>query len=218
MTRLQAMPWMILVAMAHCLSAFNLCKAAADDPATSKRPPNIVFFLVDDMGWTDPHCYGNDFHETPNIDRLAAEGMRFTNAYAACPVCSPTRASIMTGKYPATLNLTDFIPGHWRPWEKLIVPKMNLQLPLEEVTFAEELKRAGYVSGAFGKWHLGGRANFPAAQGFDDPTFSWFNNNAFAIGRHEPPPSLVLIAPYQVSVDCGWRGGYHDTQGASPRP
>jgi uncharacterized sulfatase len=159
---------MMLVVMAHCLSAFNTCKAAADDPAPAKRPPNIVFFLVDDMGWTDPHCYGNDFHETPNIDRLAAEGMRFTNAYAACPVCSPTRASIMTGKYPATLNLTDFIPGHWRPWEKLVVPKMNLQLPLNEVTFAEELKRAGYVSGAFGKWHLGGRANYPAAQGFDE--------------------------------------------------
>ena len=90
-------------------------------PANQK--PNIVFILVDDLGWSDLGCYGNRFHETPNIDHLATQGMRFTDAYAACPVCSPTRASIMTGKYPATLNLTDFIPGHWRPWEKLIVPK-----------------------------------------------------------------------------------------------
>jgi uncharacterized sulfatase len=94
--------------------------------------------------------------------------MRFTNAYAACPVCSPTRASIMTGKYPATLNLTDFIPGHWRPWEKLVVPKMNLALPHAEVTFAEALKKANYVSGAFGKWHLGGASHNPDSQGFDE--------------------------------------------------
>ena len=76
---------------------------------------NIVFILIDDMGWTDLTCYGNTFHETPNIDRLAAEGMRFTDAYAACPVCSPTRASIMSGQYPARIGITDFIPGHWRP-------------------------------------------------------------------------------------------------------
>ncbi|MFQ5731584.1 MAG: sulfatase, partial [Planctomycetaceae bacterium] len=96
------------------------------------------------------------------------QGMRFTNAYAACPVCSPTRASIMSGKYPATLNLTDFIPGHWRPYEKLVVPKMNLQLPLDEVSLAECVKPAGYVSGSFGKWHLGGPAFFPDKQGFDE--------------------------------------------------
>jgi arylsulfatase A len=136
--------------------------------AEKRSVPNVVLFLVDDMGWIDPACYGNRFHETPHIDRLAAQGMRFTNAYAACPVCSPTRASILTGKYPATLGLTDFIPGHWRPWEKLVVPEIHLQLPLEEITFAELLHPAGYVSASFGKWHLGGPAFFPGQQGFDE--------------------------------------------------
>lgn len=132
------------------------------------RPPNIVFFLVDDLGWADVGCYGNRFHETPNIDRLASQGMRFTDAYAACPVCSPTRASIMTGKYPARLNLTDFIPGHWRPYEKLRVPDNILQLPHAEVTIAEALAPANVVSGSFGKWHLGGWKWFPHTQGFDE--------------------------------------------------
>jgi len=140
---------------------------AADTAPRSRRPPNIVLFLVDDMGWIDPVCYGNPFHDTPNIDRLARQGMRFTDAYAACPVCSPTRASILTGRYPATVNLTDFIPGHWRPWDKLVVPKFNQHLPHTEVTIAEALKPAGYVSASFGKWHLGGPTHNPDSQGFD---------------------------------------------------
>ncbi|MCH8829366.1 MAG: sulfatase [Planctomycetes bacterium] len=162
------------------LAVFTTLMTAADTAvAAKKRLPNIVFFLVDDMSWTDPHCYGNKFHETPNIDRFARQGMRFTNAYAACPVCSPTRASIISGKYPATLNLTDFIPGHWRPYEKLIVPRMNLQLALQEISLAECVKPAGYVSGSFGKWHLGGRAFYPDKQGFDD----WVVTS----GRHFAP-------------------------------
>ncbi len=136
--------------------------------SNKQRPPNIVFFLVDDLGWSDVGCYGNRFHETPNIDRLASQGMRFTDAYAACPVCSPTRASIMTGKYPARLDLTDFIPGHWRPYEKLRVPDNILQLPHEEVTIAEALNPADYVTASLGKWHLGGRNWFPPSQGFDE--------------------------------------------------
>lgn len=159
---------LFLLFLIHTAIALNTNTAVAADDAARGRPPNIVFFLVDDMGWSDPACYGNTFHETPNIDRFADEGMRFNNAYAACPVCSPTRASIMTGKYPATLNLTDFIPGHWRPWEKLVVPEMNMHLPPEEVTFAEALKKAGYASGAFGKWHLGGATHYPDKQGFDE--------------------------------------------------
>ena len=91
--------------------------------------PNFVFILIDDLGWMDLGCYGSSFYETPHLDKLAQEGMRFTDAYAACPVCSPTRASILTGKYPATVNLTDFIAGHWRPYAKLVVPKFNLHLP-----------------------------------------------------------------------------------------
>ncbi|GAB4139665.1 MAG: hypothetical protein Tsb009_08710 [Planctomycetaceae bacterium] len=147
---------------------FTSLLTIADEADAAKRPPNIVFFLVDDMGWNDTEPYGNKFHETPNVTKLAKQGMRFTNAYAACPVCSPTRASIMSGKYPATLNLTDFIPGHWRPYEKLVVPKMNLQLPLKEVSLAECVKPAGYITGSFGKWHLGGPSHYPGQQGFDD--------------------------------------------------
>ncbi len=154
-------------------SGVTLAAAVVPSPVlaqsmTEKRPPNIVFILVDDMGWPDLGCYGNTFHETPNIDRLATQGMRFTDAYAACPVCSPTRASLLSGQYPAHVGVTDFIPGHWRPYEKLRVPVNRTQyLPLEIVTLAEALKPAGYVSAMIGKWHLGGRDQSPEKQGFD---------------------------------------------------
>jgi arylsulfatase A-like enzyme len=129
---------------------------------------NVVFILIDDMGWRDLTCYGSRFYETPNIDTLASQGMRFTNAYAACPVCSPTRASIMTGKYPARLHLTDWIPGRkqW-PTARLLTPKFNQQLPLEEITIAEALKPEGYATASIGKWHLGGDHFLPQDQGFD---------------------------------------------------
>ncbi len=151
--------------------------------ATPKPKPNIVFFLVDDLGWADAGCYGNSFNETPNIDRLATQGMRFTDAYAACPVCSPTRASILSGQYPARLGLTDFISGHWRPYEKLRVPiNRQQQLPLETISIPEVLKTAGYTSGAFGKWHLGGKGSMPEDHGFDTAvvTSGWghFGNNS----------------------------------------
>ncbi|MDC0307521.1 MAG: sulfatase [Planctomycetaceae bacterium] len=160
--------------------------------------PNFLIFLVDDMGWVDPECYGNPFHETPHINRLASQGMKFTDAYAACPVCSPTRASILTGKYPATLNLTDFIPGHWRPWEKLVVPKMNLNLPLAEKTFAELLKPAGYVSGSFGKWHLGAATHYPGQQGFDEFTVTGGRHFApkFKTTPQEDVPDGTYLANY----------------------
>jgi uncharacterized sulfatase len=116
--------------------------------------PNFLFILADDLGWSQVGCYGSDFYETPNIDRLARAGMRFTDAYAACPVCSPTRASIMTGKYPARLHLTDFIAGGSFPYEKYNQPEWQKYLPLEEVTIAEVLKTAGYATASFGKWHL----------------------------------------------------------------
>jgi arylsulfatase A-like enzyme len=141
---------------------------AAVVSAQRPRPLNFVFILIDDMGWTDLGCYGGKSYDTPNIDRLASHGMRFTNAYAACPVCSPTRASIMTGKYPARLHLTDWIPGRTQwPTAKLIVPKFRQELPLEEVTLAEALKPAGYTAASIGKWHLGGDGYSPTDQGFD---------------------------------------------------
>ncbi|MCC6862218.1 MAG: sulfatase [Bryobacterales bacterium] len=148
--------------------AFLGAAALATAAAQSRRPPNIVFILIDDMGWRDLACYGNPVVETPAIDRLARGGMRFTNAYAACPVCSPTRASILTGKYPARLHLTDWIPGR-RQWPaaRLLTPSFNQQLPQEEVTLAERLKPLGYATASIGKWHLGGQGFRPETQGFD---------------------------------------------------
>jgi len=135
--------------------------------AAAERPPNFVFFLVDDLGWADIGANGSSFYRTPRIDRLAREGIRFTDAYAACPVCSPTRASILTGKYPARLHITDWLPGRPdRPDQKLARPVITSQLPLEETTIAEALRPAGYVSGHVGKWHLGGDGYGPLEQGF----------------------------------------------------
>lgn len=131
------------------------------------RKPNFLFILVDDLGWTDLGCYGSKFYESPNIDKLALQGMRFTNAYAASPVCSPTRASIMTGKHPARLNITDWIPGDRPKNRKLLGPAINNELPLEEITIAETLRGAGYKTFFAGKWHLGGEGFYPEDQGFE---------------------------------------------------
>ncbi len=131
-----------------------------------RRRPNFVFFLVDDLGWKDVGCYGSTFYDTPNVDRLAREGTRFTQAYAASPVCSPTRASIMSGKHPARLHITDWI-GAKRHKKALLSADYVHQLPLKEVTIAEALKEAGYATGFFGKWHLGKEPYFPEHQGFD---------------------------------------------------
>ncbi len=131
-------------------SSSEISKAGKD----KKTRPNFLFILADDYGWSQLGCYGSRYYETPNIDRLAAEGMKFTDAYAACPVCSPTRASIMTGKYPARLHLTDFIAGGSFPYEKYKQPDWQKFLLLEEVTIAEVLKKAGYKTAAVGKWHL----------------------------------------------------------------
>src|SRR5688500_13155727 len=114
--------------------------------AQAAPPPNFVFILLDDYGWADTSCYGNTSHATPNIDRLAREGVRFTQAYAAGPVCSPTRGAILTGKYPARLRITNFLPGtKVSPSQKLLNPAIRQQLPLEEITIPEALKPAGYV-------------------------------------------------------------------------
>jgi arylsulfatase A-like enzyme len=138
----------------------------ADEPS---RRLNFIFILADDLGWADVGCYGGDLHETPNIDRLAAQGMRFTDAYAAGPVCSPTRASIMTGKCPARLHMTIWYEAAANPprKQKLIPPVAVADLPLEEVTLAETLHRAGYLTAHVGKWHLGDAAHYPETQGFD---------------------------------------------------
>lgn len=149
------------------LLATLLVLTAVFSPHAAGRQPNIVFMLVDDMGWTDLGCYGSKYYETPNIDQLAADGMRFTQAYSACTVCSPTRAAIMTGKYPARLHITDWIAGHDRPFARLKIPDWKKELPLEEETIAERLKSGGYATASIGKWHLGGPDFWPEKQGFD---------------------------------------------------
>ena len=133
------------------------------------KSPNIVFILTDDMGWKDLACYGNRFTETPNIDALAKNGIRFTQAYAACPVSSPTRASIMTGKYPARLQLTNFIAGNRTDKDSPVLPaNWKPYLEAREITIAELLKEKGYTTGMVGKWHLGGHDSIaPWNQGFD---------------------------------------------------
>jgi arylsulfatase A-like enzyme len=160
---------------------FGSCRGAA-------RVPNVVLVNVDDLGWADVGCFGSRYHETPNIDRLAREGMRFTNAYAACAVCSPTRAAIMTGRYPARIGITDWIRARFQ-WEsgeesivedkeyrleyvggsdrRLLVPDNPLWMKLEEITLAEALKTAGYATCHVGKWHLGTEDWYPEKQGFD---------------------------------------------------
>ncbi|MEO2019024.1 MAG: sulfatase [Fuerstiella sp.] len=142
--------------------------ADAQQPQAKASAPNILLILTDDLGWRDLSCYGSTFYETPNIDRLASQGMRFTDAYAAATVCSPTRAAVLTGKTPARLHLTDFLSGLVFPHAALTPPDWKRHsLPHEEVTLAEMLKPAGYETFYFGKWHLGGEEHFPATQGFD---------------------------------------------------
>ncbi len=152
--------------------------------AVAQDKLNFILILIDDMGWRDTGCYGSKFYQTPNIDRLAAEGVRFTNGYAACAVCSPTRAAIMTGRYPARLGITDWIRSRFQGGKipidgknpngyvgdknkKLLCPENALWMELDEITIAEALKLAGYTCCHIGKWHLGADDWYPDKQGFD---------------------------------------------------
>ncbi len=142
-----------------------ICLAAA---TLNGAQPNIVFIFIDDMGWGDVGCYGNDFIDTPRIDQLAGEGMRFTDFYAAGAVCSPTRCAVQSGQNQARIGITAHIPGHWRPYERVITPQTTMALPSDTITVAESLKEAGYKTGYVGKWHLGRGDKFgPGTQGYD---------------------------------------------------
>jgi arylsulfatase A len=135
--------------------------------AAAGAKPNIVFILADDLGINDLACYGRAEHRTPNLDQLAREGVRFTASYCAQPICSPSRAAILTGKSPARLHLTTYLPGRTNTAsQKLLHPKIHQQLPLEELTLAELLNRNGYATAHIGKWHLGGKGFLPSDQGF----------------------------------------------------
>src|SRR6187431_653376 len=151
--------------------------------------PNVIIILADDLGWTDLSCYGSTFYETPHLDRLARDGMKFTQAYSACTVCSPTRAAIMTGKYPARLHVTDWIPGLPPENPKLLVPDWTKYLPIGEVTIADALRPAGYATASIGKWHLGGEEYFPEKHGF-----------AINIAGSSAPAPPSYFAPYKIAT------------------
>ena len=159
---------------------------ATGDAAEPTRP-NFLFLLVDDLGWKDLGCYGSTFYESPHIDALARSGMRFTDAYAACPVCSPTRAAIMTGKYPPRVDITDWIPGQNPKDRKLETRQDRANLALEEFTIAEALQAEGYATFFAGKWHLGSDNFFPEDQGFE------INKG----GHHKGSPPGGYYSPYK---------------------
>ncbi len=149
-------------------SFWTLALLAATLVTAAPKKPNIVLILADDLGWRDLRCFGSELYQTPNIDSLAAAGMSFRNAYSACTVCSPTRASIMTGRYPAALHLTDWIAGHPRPYAKLKIPDWTMGLSPTNHTLPKALRDAGYTTAHIGKWHLGETEDYwPEHQGFD---------------------------------------------------
>ncbi len=157
---------------------------------TAKEKMNILFFLVDDLGWTDLGYSGSSFYETPNIDALSKEGMIFTRAYAAAPNCSPTRASIMTGKYPLRTGITNYIgapqPEDWKRNTRLLPSPYAEKLSLEEITIGEALKKGGYDTYFAGKWHLGTEGYWPENQGFDINIAGTDMGNPNANGYHSP--------------------------------
>ncbi|MDE0626271.1 MAG: sulfatase-like hydrolase/transferase, partial [Bryobacterales bacterium] len=143
----------------HAALVAALLAAVASGPAAAR--PNILFLLLDDMGYADTGAYGNTYHRTPNIDRLAREGVRFTDAYAAAPNCSPTRASILTGMWPARTGLTQYLPGNVLPHARLLQADLPLGLPLDSTVVAQPLSGAGYATACVGKWHLGAGGGAP---------------------------------------------------------
>jgi len=177
------------------LSAFVLLPLSA----LAATHPNIVFILADDLGWRDVGCFGSTYYKTPNIDALAKRGMRFTQAYAANPLCSPTRASIMTGQYPARIGITapvchqpevrlkPTVNARAKSDRKSLVVNSATRLDTSYVTLAETLKGAGYATGHFGKWHLGAEPYSPLEQGFDVDRPHW----------HGPSPAGSYVAPWK---------------------
>lgn len=192
---------------ALCAAALPLLPSVEAAESSSGRP-NIVLILADDLGWRDLGCYGSDFYPSPNIDRFAQQGIRFTDAYAACPVCSPTRASIISGLDPARLGFTQptgsvekvvlrpFTAKAAKPWDHAFTVQSITRLDTAYETLAEVLKKSGYATGHFGKWHLGPPPYSPLEQGFDVdvPHFSG------------PGPAGSYLAPWAYPPDLKFVG------------
>ena len=159
--------------------------------ADSSRAPNVVFFLADDLGQRDLGCYGSTFYETPHLDRLAQDGARFTDGYAACPVCSPTRASILSGQWPQRTGITDYIgaaqPEKWNRNTRLLPAPYSDRLALDSPTLAKALKQAGYATFFAGKWHLGPEGWWPENQGFDHNLGGTERGGPYGGGRYFSP-------------------------------
>jgi arylsulfatase A-like enzyme len=205
-----------LICVAFTLTCIGLLPgpiAPAAEPAPGKL--NVVVILADDLGWADLGCYGSTFYETPALDKLATQGMRFTQAYAAANICSPSRAALMTGKWPARLHTTNFFGGNRRG--KLLPPEYRQSLPTEETTIAEAFGKQGYRTAIAGKWHLGGKGSQPADHGFevvigahcgpgkgpeDDPHFSTFLSTEAAkfIEESKDKPFFLYLPLHSVHV------------------
>ncbi len=171
------------------LTGLTACFQADSGSDVKNVRPNVLFILVDDLGWSDVGCFGSHFYQTPNIDQLASDGVKFTQAYAACSVCSPTRASIITGKYPARLHLTDWLPGRKDyPFQKLENADINQHLPYDINTLPRVMKENGYQTAIFGKWHLGEDSASTKRQGFDLHIPQW--NKGW--------PNGTYFAPYHM--------------------
>ncbi len=164
--------FLLVVAIVIATLGLTACGGSSESEPTPKKP-NFVIFLVDDLGWSDGGVFGSDLYETPHVDQLAADGLHFRTGYAACTVCSPTRAALLTGKYPARTHVTDWIRGHQRPFAKLSVPDWTMKLEAHHRTLAEALGDAGYRTASVGKWHLMPTGEedmneyFPDSHGFD---------------------------------------------------
>ncbi len=175
------------------------CLGAAHFSAAAERQPNVVFILTDDLGWTDLACQGSNYYETPNIDRLAASGMRFTDGYTCGPNCQPTRAAMMSGQYaPRTGVYTVGSTSRFDTSSRPLVPVENAEgLASEKVTIAEALKQAGYATGMFGKWHLGnGRGRHPSDQGFDEAIVSMGRHFNFDTNPKVEVPAGAYLADF----------------------
>jgi arylsulfatase A-like enzyme len=173
----------------------NSCSAKKEVEKNTEKP-NVLVILVDDFGWRDLSCYGSSFYETPNIDRLAAQGVRFTNGYANCPVCSPTRASLQTGKYPNRTGITDWIRGreHSTPNDRWLTAPNTYDLALSDTTIGEVMKENGYKTFFAGKWHLGeDSAHWPEHQGYNINIGGWSKGSP---NKNEKKGYDGYFAPY----------------------
>lgn len=212
-----------------CSVVSTLCVLSVHAINNNTTPPNIVFIFIDDMGWGDLGCYGNDFIDTPRIDQLAKEGLRFTDFYASGAVCSPTRCAVQSGQNQARIGITAHIPGHWRPFERVRTPQTTMALPHDTITVAEVLQDNGYQTGYVGKWHLGRGDKFgPAKHGYafaaeingahlprkfncankslPPPKANQFRTDYEAqlcemfIRENKDTPFFLMLSPYQVHI------------------